>query len=217
MNAYTHFHRSTSAQKEQVKTTFRCKESPYMVDLSNQPALFGPQLKFLNSGACQYVNPYSRTFWPDLNTWLLPISRHAAAYPKAPSYRRQLEPYLLRKVVMTARSWKVLSTKEPNGLLRLTLIDVCLSHVYSNSVGASPNIFVDHMNVWVSPEWFNKLSSHPYGVPLTITGVLYEYVSKNTRNIGVLPILMKPAYQFPAVLQNCPIKPPDRECPGAFA
>lgn len=217
MSAYTYFHQNHSnhAKKAQLKATFGFKDSPYMVDLSNRLSLFGPQLKFLNSGACQYVNPYSKTFWFDLNAWLSPISHQAASYPKAQSYRRQLEPYLLRKVVMTAKSWKVQSTKDPNGLLRLTLMGVRLSHVYSNNVGASPSIAVDHMNVWVSQEWYNKLSSYRYGTPLTVTGVLYEYASKNTRNIGVLPILLEPKGLTPLARQNRRVKRPDSLCPGA--
>lgn len=224
MNAYTYFHSnySNNHRKDNPKATFSFKDSPYMTDRSRELSIPEQQLKFLNPGACRYVNPCSETFWKDLKAWLSPISYQAACYPKALSYRYRLEPYLLRRVTMIAKSWKLQSTNESNGLLRLTLMDVRLSHVYSNSIGAAPNITVDHMNVWVSQAWMNLLPAYgiqAYGSALTVTGILYEYVSSknNTRNIGILPILLEPKRPNSTARQNRRIKRPDiRDCLDAF-
>ena len=187
--------------------------------MAAQPSISGPQLKFLNPGACQYVNPYSETFWPDLKAWLSPISSEAAAYPKARCYRSNLKPYLLQKVTMTAAHWKLKSTDEANGLLRLMLMDVRLSRVYSSRIKANPSITVDHMHVWVSPAWMNLLPAYGhqvYDAPLTVTGILYEYASsKGIRNIGILPILLEPKCPASIARQNRRVKRPDRDCPGA--
>lgn len=182
MNAYTNFHLESS-------NASGIRDSQYIVEHHNR--LSEPQLEFLNPGACQYVNPYSKTFWQDMKAWLSPISNQAANYPKSPYYRHALEPYLLRRVTITAESWHVQGISEFNGQLRLVLENVCLSHVHSNRIGAAPGIFVDHLNVWVSTLWLNHVAPDPIE-PLTITGLLYEYVSKNTRNISVLPILLAP-------------------------
>ena len=216
MSAYTYFHQDhfDSARNNHLKTAFGYRNSPYMVA---QPSISGAQLKFLNPGACQHVNPYSKTFWPDLKTWLSPISSEAAAYPKAKAYRHKLEPYLLQKVTMTAAHWNLKSTNDANGLLRLILTDVRLSHVYSNSVQADPNIIVSHIHVWVSPTWMNLLPAfghQVYDAPLTVTGILYEYVSaKGIRNIGILPILLEPKCPASMARQNRRVKRPGSFCP----
>lgn len=214
MSAYTYFHQDHSR-------TSGFKDSPYIVDRSDLLTLSEPQLKFLNPGACQYVNPCSRTFWQDLKNWLSPISRQAASYPKAQSYRQELEPYLLRRVIMTAGSCRALPDKCGNsGLIHLLLTDVRLSHVYSNSVGSSPDAAVDHLNIWVSPSVFASLRRPDNTLPsLTISGVLYEYASSKstrpTRNIAVLPILLMPRSRPPRARLNRRSSRPDSPvCPS---
>lgn len=205
MSAYTHFHRDSS-------NAFSIKDPQYIVDQHNQ--LSEPQLEFLNPGSCQYVNPYSKTFWQDMKDWLSPISNQAARYPKSEAYRDALEPYLLREVTMTARSWRILDIDAFSGQLRLVLEDVRLSHVYSSSVGAAPGTIVDHMNVWVSPSWLHHVDPDP-SEPLIINGVLYEYVSKGIRNISVLPVLLAPrSREIRRGQDHRSIRPDILECPG---
>lgn len=223
MSAYTYFHQEDhfdSAQKNlhKLESALGHGDLSYVEAQNSKPSIFWPQLKFLNPSACQYVNPCSKTFWPDLENWLSPISHQAASYPRAGFYRRKLKPYLLQRVTMTAKHWSLQGTHESNGLLCLTLKDVRLSHVYNSSVQADPNIIVDHMYVWISPTWMNLLPSYGhqvYDAPLSITGILYEYVSsKNIRNIGILPILLEPKCPTAAARQNRRIKGPDSPCPG---
>lgn len=229
MSAYTYFHQNhfDSAQKNlpqknlrKLKAAFGYKYWPHLVDQSSQLSLAGTQQKFLNSAAVQCVDTSSPTFWPDLNAWLSSVSRQAASYPKAQFYRRQLEPYLLRRVTITAGSWKVCRNNKSNDLLYLSLKDVRLTHAYDNKkkVWAFPNIAVNHMNIKVSSLWYRAILACgvPYGAPLTITGMLYEYVSsKNTRNIGVLPILLEPKVLPLTARQNRCVKRPDSLYPGA--
>ena len=211
MSAFTYFGGKPSH-------TFGFTDSQYIVNRSDLLALTEPQLKYLNPGVCKHVSPYSENFWQDMKNWITPISKqHSASYPKAPSYRHELEPYLLRKVTMTAGFWRIRDIDKVSGLLHLVLTDVRLSHVYSNSVGSSPNIAVDHLNVWVSPSWLNRACAVP-GTPLTVSGILYEYVSsKNTRNIGIIPILLMPKGQAAGSRRKHSTARPDISSPGVFA
>lgn len=149
------------------------------------------QLEFLNSEACQYVSPYSRTFWQDMKKWLAALSVQAADYPKSDTYRSALEPYLLQRVHMLARTWHPQEINDYEQL-HLLLTDVCLTHVHRDSIGATPNVVVDHMHIWVSTRWFNHVRPDSLE-PLVLNGVLYEYVStKQTRNINIMPALIMP-------------------------
>lgn len=148
-------------------------------------------LAFLNPASCQYVNPYSKTFWQDMKAWLSPISSQAETHPKASDYRCALEPYLLRRVHMTAETWSIQEVCQGRGQLRLLLQDVRLSHVHDGFIGAAPGAVIDHMNVWVSTAWLNRVIPDPCA-PLAVDGILYEYISKQTRNIAVLPVLLAP-------------------------
>lgn len=186
--------------------------SPYRKEQSRELSLSVTQMKFLNPAACQYVNPYSKTFWSDLKNWLSDISSQSADYPKARHYRSQLAPHLLKKVTIIADSWELADTKDPNGLLHLELYNLRLLCAYGKEGYTIPNIAISHMHIWVSKAWMNLLPAYgaqAYGGQLTVTGTLYEYVSaKGTRNIGVMPILLEP--------ENCRGKRLDSfECPGA--
>lgn len=229
MSAYTRLHpdhfnsdRKNLSQKNlrKLKAAFGYKYCPHIVDQSSQLSLAGTQQKFLNSAACQRINPFRPNFWLDLKSWLAPISRQAASYPKAPSYRRRLEPYLLQRVTITAGSWWIYHNNKSNGRLFLALKNVRLTHAYDNKkkVWAFPNITINHMNVEVSSLWYRAILAcgTPYGAPLTVTGMLYEYTSsKNTRNIGILPILLEPKVLPLTARQNRCVKRPDSLYPGA--
>lgn len=153
-------------------------------------ALTKPQFAFLNSEACQDVSPYNKNFWPKMTDWLTSVSKQTEGLPKAQNYRCALEPYLFQRVYMTADAWSIQDIRDDR--IRLVLRGVRLTNVYDNRVGAAPNITVDHMNIWVSLEWFNCVVP-AQSDPLVLKGVLYEYVSaKRTRNIGVLPVLLTP-------------------------
>ena len=196
--------------------TFGFKDSHRFIDRSALLALTEPQQEFFNQACCPYVNltePYSGTFWQDMKNWITPISNRAKAYPKAHTYREQLERYLLRRVTIRAGSWKIIELNKTNGLLRLVLTDVVLKHVYSNRVGSSPNIPIGHLNVWVSPSWMNHVTPAPEA-PLMVQGFLYEYVSsRKVRNIGILPVLLIPQHTNPRVRR----KRPDARCLGVSA
>lgn len=158
--------------------------------LPAEAGLNDAQLAFLNPASCQHVNPYGKLFWQEMAAWLSQISSQAAEAPRSPTYRDMLEPYLLRRVHMTAGSWSIEEIC-PGRRLRLLLQDVRLDHVRSADLGASPDVVTDHMNIWVSISWLNRVIPDP-SEPLSINGMLYEYVSRKTRNIGVLPVLLAP-------------------------
>ena len=148
------------------------------------------QLVFLNPEACRLANPYGKTFWEDLKIGLSNVSARAAAYPKAAAYRYELEPYLFQKVHMTAKRWSILGAS--GGCLNLLLKELHLTHVCEDTLGSTPNIYVDHMNIQVSVSWMNRVIPDPTE-PLTISGVLYEYSStKMIRNIKIMPVLIAP-------------------------
>lgn len=182
MNAYYHFHAHEIAQETALLNQRRGS--------AGQNALTEPHLEFLNPSACQHVSPYSRNFWPELASWLAAESQNAADLPCAQGYRKALEPYLLRRVHMTAGTWRFWDCGK--GQIRLLLQNVRLTHVPGSAVGDKLAITVDHMNIWVSPAWFNHITPVP-GEPLALDGVLYQYAnSRQTRNIGLLPVLMMP-------------------------
>lgn len=209
-NEYTN-----QAQRNSDKTTLEFFGNyPYRKDQSGRLSLSVQQMKFLNPAACQYVNPYSKSFWRDMKDWLSGISSQAAAYPKDKAYRLRLAPHLLRKVTMTADSWMLMNAGDPNGMLHLMLRDIRLLCAYNEQDWTFPNIAIDHMHIWVSKAWMNLLPAYgiqAYGGQLTVTGILYEYVSDGTRNIGIMPVLLEPKnYRV-----KCIKRPDSLECPGA--
>lgn len=91
---------------------------------------------------------------------------------------------------MTAGTWRFWDCGK--GQIRLLLQNIRLTHVPGSAVGDKLAITVDHMNIWVSPAWFNHITPVP-GEPLALDGILYQYAnSRQTRNIGLLPVLMMP-------------------------
>lgn len=181
-------------------------------------ALTKPQLKFLNSEACQQVSPYNKKFWPKLTAWLTSASKQAEGLPKAQNYRCALEPYLLQRVYMLARTWEIKEISEDNERFRLLLRDVCLTHARGDSIGVTPNVVIDHMNIWVSSHWLNSVIPADND-PLVLNGVLYEYANaKQTRNIGIMPVLVMPrSRKLGARWKNCAACPDIPLCPGLAA
>ena len=148
-------------------------------------------LDFLNPAACREVNPCGRTFWPDLRDRLEAVSIQAEGFQKSDCYRAQLKPYLLRRVYLTARTWQVAGTPG-KGLMRLCLWDVRLTHVYGPSVGESPNVYMDHVNITVSSSWYDRVRPNR-DESLAVNGMLYEYAdSRGRRNIGVVAVAVMP-------------------------
>lgn len=200
MNAYYHFNARAIAAE-----TATLNKSQYISIQSTR--LTEPQLEFLNSDACQHVNPYAQNFWSELTGWLAAASKPAGTLPKAYSYRYALEPYLLQRVHMLAKTWTITETPD-DGRIRLLLEDVRLNNVRGSYVGKAPNAAVDHMNIWVSIAWFNRVIP-AIDEPLVLDGVLHEYASsKQVRNIGVLPILVMPLSRKSGVFgKNCAARP----------
>lgn len=208
MNAYYHFHAHEIAREAATLNQHRCA--------AGQNALTEPQLEFLNPSACQHVSPYNRNFWPELASWLAAESQNAVDLPCAQSYRKALEPYLLRRVHMTADTWRVRDCGK--GCIRLLLQNVRLTHVHGSAVGDKLDTTLDHLNIWVSPAWFNHARPVP-GDPLALDGVLYQYASaRQTRNIGLLPVLVMPeSRKRNANWKNCAVCPDVTVCPGLAA
>lgn len=209
MSAYNHLHARTISAETAALNEDRL--------ISRQSTrLTEPQLEFLNSDACQHVNPYVQNFWPELTGWLAAASEPAGALPKAYSYRCALEPHLFQQVHMLAKTWTIKETPDA-GRVRLLLEDVRLTNVRGSHVGKAPNAAVDHMNIWVSTAWFNRVAP-AIDEPLALDGVLYEYASsKQVRNIGILPVLVMPLSRKPGGFwKNCAARP-DTVCPERAA
>lgn len=146
----------------------------------------------LNPSACQNVNPCSKTFWQDLTDWLTPMSKSAADYPKNIGYRKQLAPYILQRVNLIAKGWRINSARSHGDAVWLTLTDVRLALVPGTNAAEQPKGFAKHMNIKVSAALIKRLNLDPAG-ELSIHGTLYEYVnSKNKRNIAVWPVALYP-------------------------
>ena len=157
---------------------------------ANQNSLTESQLEFLNSRACRNVSPYSRNFWQEMANSLAAQSRRIEALPRAQNYRRSLEPYLFRQVHMVADRWFI--TGLGDDYIHLTLRSVHLKNVHSNTIGATPDVTLDHLNIWVSTAWFNHVIP-AYNERLALDGVLYQYANASqTRNIGLMPVLVMP-------------------------
>ena len=157
---------------------------------ANQNSLTKPQLEFLNSHACRKVSPYSRNFWQEMANSLAAQSRQVEALPYALNYRRSLEPYLFRQVHMVADHWSIV--ERGDDYIHLLLQSVHLKNVHGSAIGATPNVTVDHLNIWVSPAWYNRVI-FAYNERLALDGVLYQYANANwTRNIGLMPVLVMP-------------------------
>lgn len=186
MNAYNYFYAHTE--------TTPLPASDHSQETVKFSPLTEPQLEFLNSCACQHVNPYSKDFWSELLSLLRTESQQVQDLPKSPDYRYALEPYMLRRVHMAANTWFIHSCGD--GRIRLLLKDVRLTHVHGGTVGLAPNATVGHLNIWVSPRWLNRVVP-ACDEPLILDGVLYEYASNQTRNIGILPVLLMPQNRRP--------------------
>ena len=210
MNAYYHFHADQVSQKASTLNQYPRRR----IDAQN--TLTEPQLEFLNSYACQRASPYSPDFWSELSASLAYQSREAVGLPRAPSYRRALEPYLLRRVHMTADSWEIKSYYS-KGFLRLVLHTVRLTHVHGGALGVAPNIILSHLNVFVSTAWFNRVAPDQNGA-LALDGVLHQYASsKGTRNISLMPVLVMPMSREIPYKQPCTACPGPTVCPGLAA
>ena len=157
---------------------------------ANQNSLTEPQLEFLNSRACRQVSPYSPNFWMEFADSLAAQSQQAAALPCAKHYRRSLEPYLLRRVHMVADRWFIADLGD--NYIRLTLRGIHLKNVHGSAMGATPDVTLDHLNIWVSTAWYSRVVP-AYNERLALDGVLYQYANANwTRNIGLMPVLVMP-------------------------
>lgn len=210
MNAYHHFHARQTSERASA-----LNQHPRRRTVA-QHAITEPQMEFLNSYACQHVSPFSPTFWPELISSLDDQSRKAARLPRAPYYRQALEPYLLRRVHMTADSWEIKSYYN-KGFLRLVLHNVHLTHVHGGALGATPNITLSHLNVFVSTAWFNRVVPDQKEA-LALDGVLHQYASsKGTRNISLMPVLAMPMSREIPYKQPCAACPGPTVCPGLAA
>lgn len=210
MNTHHHFHASQASQKAAALNQYPRRRA------DAQNAITEPQIEFLNSYACQHISPYSPTFWPDLTASLACQSWKAARLPRAPYYRHALEPYLLRRVHMTAGRWEIKSYYS-KGFLRLVLYNVRLTHVHGGALGAAPNITLSHMNVFVSTAWFNRVIPNQ-NEALVLDGVLHQYASsKGTRNISLMPVLVMPMSRELPPAQPCAVRPGPTVCPGLAA
>lgn len=152
------------------------------------------KLRFLNHEACREVSPYNKHFWPALAELLSDRSRKIMDLPRAEHYRSSLESYRHMRVHITAKAWSIVKDDccKSGDSLHLLLKNACVTHVH-NQTGtavAMPEAAVDHMHIWVSIRWMNRVCPNP-SEPLVLEGMLYEYVSSSqTRNIGVLPVLL---------------------------
>lgn len=193
MNAYYQFNASTLSARNADLNAGRYSSQKNL-------RLTEPQMTFLNSDACRDVNPYSSSFWSDLQEKLTTVTQEAKAFPKAADYRCALEPHLLRRVYLTAASWYIRDVAD--GRIRLLLKDVRLSGV-CGGWAAAPRAATDHMNIWVSAAWFN-LVIPAQDEPLVLSGVLHEYAGvKQVRNIGIWPVLVMPLSRKCGGVQEC--------------
>lgn len=175
MNAYSHFF---------------TRSEPENAPALRYAPLTEPQIEFLNPCTCRYVSPYSLTFWSELRSKLCAYSKTIQELPKADGYRSILEPYLFQRVHMTARTWSVHGLGDNQ--IHLVLQDILLTGIHGDTIGSAPGIVLDHLNIWVSPLWLNRVVP-VWGEPLLLDGIIHEYdSSRHTRNIGLLPVLIMP-------------------------
>ena len=170
----------------------------YIQNITKLPVQFGTDgslseayLDFLNPAACQDVNPCGRTFWPDLRDKLAAASEQVEGFQRSNRYRIQLEPYLLRRVHLTAGTWQVDGAPR-KGLMCLCLSDVRLAHVYGPTMGESPDVYVDHIHITVSSSWYDRVRPDR-SEALAVNGMLYEYADRRgRRNVGVIAVAVMP-------------------------
>lgn len=163
------------------------------------------QIKFANPAACRAVSPYDYHFWDKMQNLLEEKSEQAQSYPKSRFYRRELEPFLHKQVLITADHWSIAKTNGYTATLLLT--GVRLINVKGDPVGLTPNLPVDHIHIITDAAWLASVAPRP-DQRLRVHGILYEYVSNDRRNIGVCAVTITP--QAPPIARPSTHEPQSR-------
>lgn len=116
-------------------------------------------------------------------------------YPLSPYYRYDLKPYLYKHVhIVSTNGWDI--AEEFDNRYRICIRNAVLYQVDNGKFYSDLYILIEHLNFVVDDEWLASADPQP-DEELDVNGMLYEYVSKGFRNIGIFPVIITPVCDNP--------------------